>query len=305
MSLNFEVSVSIKSELESKPIVVHSYSELTALISGLSADVRILRFYEKNDPSVSKVRKLPSLAHLPKLYCLTLTGFHDLTTLPAVSQGHMIGTNLLVLNVFSCPRVDLSILPQGLLEIKIHCHSFIETITIPSITRRVTIKNSEVGMFIPPSDSHQYLPFRGMLVLDSSPFWYYPKLMWVLNYPSVSNPIIPRPTMTIEDCSEAYLNPNMDDVDLDNIQPDPESVLGDIGYNPMYRMYETYQIFDQENRKIFNGVFPLLFGATFRHLRFLNSIDMIEDIHNIQNQLPIERAATLQSHPLRRALEYI
>lgn len=298
-----ELNVTITHDLNNST-TVFSYNELNALISGLNHDVRFLHLYEIDDPSVSKVSTLPSLAHLPNVYAITLTRFTNLTTLPDLFTGYMIGSHLVTLKVSSCPCVDLSQLPQGLLELHVTNHPFIETITIPSITRKVSFTNCQIGRFFPPSDWLQYEPLRGVLDLTATTFWSYPKIMKLLGYPSVDPNFLPNPRMSLEKCSEEYLNPNMDDIDLYGIQPD--SLYEWDSINPLYWMYETYRIFVKENQRIDAALFSLLSSATRHHLHvLLNSEGCISDPNNLQENLPIHCAMTRASNPLRESLAYV
>jgi hypothetical protein len=277
----------LKHEKENTEIHVFGYELLSEIISTLPTNILDLTISDLNpDEKFNDI--FPSLAHLTNLYTLTLTGFTELKNVPVLSPNHNSGDSYLKLILNNCYNIDVSSLCPHLFELTITNHSFIDRIHLPINARRIIISNTSIGVIIPPADSSTYNPFRGYLILQNSPCANYPKIDKLIRpeYYNIS---------VFENTSSDY---EMEELEI--------AMISNPAIPYKLRMYEAYQLIEAENRYVLKQIFPQLQTNSFNHLHDV-TLHPTEttDISNLQEKYPIDRASTLGSNPIRRALEFI
>jgi hypothetical protein len=291
--MNFHVSLKHDKAPE---INVYNYQELNEAVANLPTTILDLTISDL-DPAEQVGPTFPSLSHLTNLSTLTLYGLSELKHVPDLSPNHTTGLCYLKLALHTCYNMDVSSLCPYLLELKITNHSFIDRIQIPSHARRVVILNTPIGVIIPPTNALAYAPVRGFLILENSPCPSYPKIDKLLRPEEY-------PTSYLENMDEdnEYLNAEYD-YDIDEFE---NSMIPNPFEPCKLRMYEAYQLISLENRYLLKQIFPQLKSTARHHLRNVILDPTIHvDISNLQDQYPIDRASTLVSNPIRRALEFL
>lgn len=283
--MNFHVS--LKHEKDNIELHVFSYELLSEVISTLPTNILDLTISDLTpDEKFNDI--FPSLSHLTNLYTLTLSGFTELKNVPVLSPNHNSGDSYLKLILNNCYNIDVSSLCPHLFELTITNHSFIDRIHLPINARRIIIANTSIGVIIPPADSSTYNPFRGYLILQNSPCANYPKIdkLIRLEYYNIS---------VFENTSSDY---EMEELEI--------AMIANPAIPYKLRMYEAYQLIEAENRYVLKQIFPQLQTNSFNHLHAV-TLHPTEttDISNLQEKYPIDRASTLGSNPIRRALEFI
>ena len=269
---------------------VYSVSELYVLVTSLPINLLSLTI-EEHFKSETHVTELPSLHKFMKLSTLKLIGCLQLRLLPELPDY------LEAIHVSNCPIVDVGNLPDNLLDVIIKSHSFIDWFRFPSNARCVTFNNTHLGVLIPPTNAKEYKPLRGYINLHNSPCHRYRHFTMLIDmtdlddgYGDIYNPDVPYNEYDAVVC----------DAEDRNTPNDPIQ----------FRMHEAYRIIAYENKYVVTSIFQMARTSGYDTLTniVMNADTMLPDnisINDLQLVVPIQRACTLASNPLRRALEFI
>lgn len=270
---------------------IYSISELYAVVTSLP--ITILSFtLEEHFKSETHVTELPSLRTFTQLSNLKLIGCKYLQLLPDLPD------HLETLSISNCPIVDVGNLPDNLRDVVIKSHSFIDWFRFPSNARCVTFKNTHLGVLIPPTNATEFRPLRGYINLHNSTchrYRYFTMLIDMTNVEEGYGDIDASPHFPYNAYDNVVCH-----VDERNTPNDPIQ----------FRMYEAYRILAHENRYVVRSIFLMARMSGYNTLTNLvtNAETLLPDnisINDLQLVVPIQRAFTLASNPLRRSLEFI
>jgi hypothetical protein len=269
---------------------VYSLSELYAVVTTLPINLLSLTI-EEHFKSETHVTDLPSLHKFIKLIKLKLIGCVQLQLLPELPDY------LETLQVSNCPIADVGNLPDTLLDVIIKSHSFVDWFRFPSNARCVTFKDTSLGVLIPPTNATEFRPLRGYINLQNSTCHRYKHFNMLIDmtdseecYRDLYSPDYPYNEYETVLCTSEDRNTPKDPI--------------------QFRMHEAYRIIAYENKYVVTSIFQMARASGYIPLKNLvmNADTLLPNkmsINNLQWIVPIQRAITLASNPLRRALEFI